>query len=157
MATCAKCGAILSSDAVFCSSCGSSTGAGTPPASGSGLNFPGIAANVAGLLCYLLWPVASIFFLIAGPYNKDKFVRFHAYQSLLLGVAAIAVGFALSILTAIVGLIPILGWLVSSIAWIIFALCLLALAVLMMSKAYNGERYKLPVIGDVAFRNAEKT
>ena len=100
--------------------------------------------------------MASIFFLLVGPYNKDRFVRFHAYQSLLLGVAAIAVGFALSILTAIVGLIPILGWLVSSIAWIIFAICLLVLAVFMMSKAYNGERYKLPVIGDVSFRNAEK-
>jgi uncharacterized membrane protein len=156
VATCLKCGAALSSDAVFCSSCGSPTGAGAPPPTGPGLSFPGIAANVAGLLCYLLWPVASIFFLLVGPYNKDRFVRFHAYQSLLLGVAAIAVGFALSILTAIVGLIPILGWLVSSIAWIIFAICLLVLAVFMMSKAYNGERYKLPVIGDVSFRNAEK-
>lgn len=142
---------------MFCSSCGASTGAGTsPPAAGSALNFPGIAANVAGLLCYLLWPVASIFFLLAGPYNKDKFVRFHAYQSLLLGLAAIAVGFALSIATAIVGLIPILGWLVSSIVWIAFAMCVLVLAILMMSKAYNGERYRLPVIGDAAFRYAEK-
>lgn len=159
MATCAKCGAALTDDAVFCSSCGSPARAGaqTSQASApSGLSLPGIASNVAGLLCYLLWPVASIFFLLFGPYNRDRFVRFHAYQSLFLGLAAIAVAFALGIMTSILGLIPVIGWIMDSLAWAVYGAGLLILAIFLMYKAYNGERYQVAVIGDWAAQRAEK-
>lgn len=160
MATCTKCGAALANDAVFCSSCGSPArgGAGTSQLGATpGVSLPGIASNVAGLLCYLLWPVAFIFFLLFGPYNRDTFVRFHAFQALFLGVAAIGVGFALSIMTSILGLIPLIGWIVDSLAWLVYGVGLLGLAIFLMYKAYNGERYRSPVIGDWAAQQAEKT
>lgn len=159
MATCAKCGATLANSAAFCSSCGSpaNTG-GRNKQSGpmSVLNLPGIASNVAGLLSYILWPVACIFFLIFGPYNKDTFVRFHAFQGLFLGLAAIGVGIALNIVTSILALIPLIGWLLSSIVWIVFGFGLLGLAISLMYKAYNGQWYRVPLIGDLAARRAGK-
>ncbi|MEJ2007109.1 MAG: zinc-ribbon domain-containing protein [Acidobacteriota bacterium] len=160
MATCTKCGAALAKDAVFCSSCGSPARAGvgtSQPGAAPGVSLPGIAPNVAGLLCYLLWPVAFIFFLLFGPYNKDRFVRFHAFQALFLGLVAIGVGFALSIMTSILALIPLVGWIVDSLAWLVYGLGLLGLAIFLMYKAYNGERYRAPIIGEWAAQRAEKT
>ncbi len=159
MATCGKCGAALANDAVFCSSCGSPAraSAGTTPAgAASGLSLPGIASNVAGLLCYILWPVACIFFLIFGPYNKDKFVRFHAFQSLFLGLVAMGVAFALGIMTSILALIPVIGWILDTLVWTVYGAGLLGLAIFLIYKAYNGERYRVPVIGDRAAQQAEK-
>lgn len=159
MATCTKCGAALANGAAFCSSCGSPADASAGKASAgttSGLSLPGIAFNVAGLLSYLLWPVACIFFLIFGPYNRNRFVRFHAYQSLFLGLAGIAVAIALSIVTSILSLIPLIGWILSSLAWMIFGVGLLGLAIFLMYKAYNGQWYRAPLIGDLAAQQAEK-
>lgn len=120
------------------------------------MSLPGIAYNVAALLCYILWPVACIFFLLVDPYNQNRFVRFHAFQAAFLGLAGIMAAIALLVLSSILSLIPLLGWLVSSLAWMIFGTALLVLAVVLMYKAYNGEWYRVPVIGDVAIRQAEK-
>jgi uncharacterized membrane protein len=165
---CAKCGASLSSDAAFCSSCGAPAGAGagtgvgtgtgtTQPAAASSLELPGIGFNVAGLLCYILWPVACIIFLLVGPYNRNKFVRFHAFQALFLGLAGILVAIALRILTSILALIPVLGWIVGALAWFVYTITLLVLVILLMYKAYNGEQYSLLVIGSLAAQQGEKT
>jgi uncharacterized membrane protein len=159
MATCAKCGGALADDAAFCSSCGSPAGAGSGTSQAgakSSLSMPGIAFNVAALLCYILWPVACLFFLMVGPYNKDKFVRFHAFQAVFLGLVAMGVAFALSITTSILGLIPVLGWIVSFLAWVVYGAGLLGLAIFVMYQAYNGARYRIPVIGDLAVRQSEK-
>jgi len=160
MATCTKCGAALADDAVFCSSCGSPARAGvgpSQPGAASGVSMPGIASNVAGLLCYILWPVACIFFLLLGPYNRDRFVRFHAFQSLFLGLAAIAVAMALGIMTSILALIPVIGWIMDTLAWAVYGAGLLILAIFLMYKAYNGERYRVTLIGDLAAQRAEKS
>lgn len=159
MAICAKCGATLADGAAFCSSCGNRVGKGgkgESPAEAPVLNLPGIAFNIAGLLCYILWPVACIFFLFVAPYNRDRFVRFHAFQAVLLGVAGIGIAIALNVMTTILGLIPVLGWVVGSLAWIIFSLGLIGLVILLMYKAYRGVQYRIPLIGDMAVRQAEK-
>ena len=119
------------------------------------MNLPGIAYNVAGLLCYILWPVACIIFLLVGPYNRNRFVRFHAFQAAFLGLAGILVAMALLIVTSILSLIPLLGWLMSSLVWMVYGTGLLVLAIVLMYKAYNGEQYRLPVIGELAVRQAE--
>ena len=109
------------------------------------------------MLCYILWPVACIFFLLVGPYNKNKFVRFHAFQALFLGLAGILVAIALQIMTSIFALIPILGWIVDIFAWMVFSIVILVLVILLMYKAYNGEQYGLPVIGSLAAQQSDKT
>ena len=100
----------------------------------------GIDQNVAGLLCYLVgWVTGLIFFLIE---KENKFVRFHAMQSI------ITFG-GLTVLFLLLGFIPIIGWMLVPFV----ALLQLVLWILLMVKAYQGERFKLPVVGDMAEKN----
>jgi uncharacterized membrane protein len=100
----------------------------------------GMNQNVAGMLCYLVgWITGLIFFLIE---KDNKFVRFHAMQSI------ITFG-GLTMLFMILGFIPFLGWLLFPILGIVQ----LVLWILLMVKAYQGEQFKLPVIGDLAEKN----
>jgi uncharacterized membrane protein len=113
----------------------------------------GIAANVAGLLCYLIgWISGLIFFLIE---KENKFVRFHALQSMIvfgaLFILNIAIGFFVGILAAMGAgfLYPLL-----SLFNILLAIAAFVLWILLMIKAYQGEKFKLPVVGDIAEKNA---
>src|SRR5690625_209800 len=93
--------------------------------------------NVAGLLCYLGTVITGIIFLIIE--KKNKFVRFHAMQSICFFVA-------IWVVTFVLGFIPFLGWALSgliSLAGIIGWIVLMVIA-------YNNEYYKLPVIGNLA-------
>ena len=89
----------------------------------------GLEENVAGLLCYVVgWITGLIFFLIE---KDNKFVKFHAMQSIITFGACTILGF-----------IPIVNWFIGIVA--------LVLWILLMIKAYQGEKFKLPVIGDLA-------
>lgn len=102
----------------------------------------GLQRNVAGLLCYVLgWLTGLILFLM----EKDPFVRFHAAQS----VALFGGLHILNIVLGIVGGILRIWWLVSPLLGLISLVSLVAW-VFMMVKAYNGEYYKLPIVGDMA-------
>lgn len=101
----------------------------------------GLDENVAGLICYLGTIVTGIIFFLI---EKDsRFVRFHALQSL------IAFG-ALGVLWMILSRIPFLGWIFSIMIWLVYV----ALWIIMMYKAYQGEMFKLPIVGDIAEKNA---
>jgi uncharacterized membrane protein len=113
----------------------------------------GMQANVAGLLSYVLgWITGLIFFLIE---KENKFVRFHALQSIItfgaLFILSIAIGIFTGILAAI-GLGALIG--VFSLINGLLGLAGLILWILLMIKAYQGEKFKLPVIGDIAEKNA---
>lgn len=97
----------------------------------------GLQENVAGLLCYLGVWVTGIIFLILEPQNR--FVRFHALQSIVVFVV-------LSVAGTILGFIPFTGWIMSSLLGVLS----LILWIVLMVKAYQGEYYKLPVAGDLA-------
>ena len=97
----------------------------------------GLAENVAGLLCYVLGWITGIIFLLLE--KENKFVRFHAFQSIyVFGVLTIA--------SIILGWIPVLGFLLSSVISIIGFI----LWIVLMIKAYQGYKYKLPWAGDFA-------
>lgn len=97
----------------------------------------GMEQNVAGLLCYLVgWVTGLVFFLME---KENKFVRFHAMQS-------IVVFGGLTVVSLIVGIIPVIGWIVS---WLI-GIVALVLWILLMVKAYQNQMYKLPWAGDFA-------
>jgi len=108
----------------------------TPSSSSSST---GLDPKVASLLAYLLGIVGGIVFYAI---SKDSYVRFHAMQSILLWVAIIIIYFALFLLGMIV---PFL-WMID---WVVYV-GLFAVEILMMIKAYQGERYKLPIIGSMA-------
>ena len=95
----------------------------------------GVTENLEGLFCYVLGWVTGLIFLLLE--QKNAFVRFHALQSLVTFLA-------LFILSVVIGFIPVLGILVGLVLWPLGVV----LWIVLMVKAYKGERYKLPVIGD---------
>lgn len=100
----------------------------------------GLDENIEGLLCYVLGWITGVVFLLL---EKDsEFVRFHAMQSIILflglGVLSFILGYVSSILAMLVGLVELVVWIVA------------------MYKAYKGEMYKFPVVGDIAEEQAKK-
>ena len=155
MAFCAKCGTQLGEGATFCASCGTPAGsAGSGPAVPAA-SVTAMSSNVAGLLAYILFFVTGIIFLVIEPYKNDKFVRFHAFQSIFFSVAWIAfqiiwgnifMGMIWSSFSGLWALLRLIGMLIS--------LAFLACWVFLMYKAYNNECYKIPFIGDLAAKQA---
>ncbi|MEQ1945656.1 MAG: hypothetical protein ABL995_00600 [Bryobacteraceae bacterium] len=115
---------------------------------------PGMADNVAAALCYVLGLVTGILFLVLAPYNQNKNIRFHAFQSIFLHVGSIAVFIALMVCTGILRLIPFLGVMISAILYPLVAFGFFILWLALMYKAYNNERWVLPVIGELAEKQA---
>jgi uncharacterized membrane protein len=98
----------------------------------------GLEENVAGALTYALGWVTGALFLVFEPSNT--FVRFHAWQSVI-------VFGSLSVLWFIAVSIPLFGW---AFAFLVLPPVSAVLWLLLMYKAYQGERYKLPYAGDMA-------
>ena len=112
----------------------------------------GMSNNVAGALCYLFTWVTGLIFLLIEPYKNDKTVRFHAFQSIFFAVGMIAVYIAMIVLGIILAVIH-LGLLMLPI-WAILGLGIFATWVFLMFKAYNNQIFKLPIIGDLAAKQA---
>lgn len=110
----------------------------------------GLQQNIAGLLCYITF-IPAIIFLVVEPYNKNRFIRFHAFQCLFLTAASLIINIGFSI---IVNLLPGFLSLIVSLLGLIIPLAFLAIWLLAIFKAYNNEMYKLPIIGDLAEQQA---
>lgn len=156
MPHCTKCGTSVADSSAFCPNCGAPTGVAASPAGTQS----GLSENVAGLLCYVLgWLTGLIFFLI----DKRPFVRFHAAQSLV-------VFGGLHILRIVLGMAFGVGWwmggwglgtgigigMMGGILIGLIGLVSLVLWILLMIKAYQGDRYKVPFAGDFAENLAGK-
>ncbi len=98
--------------------------------------------NVAGALGSI--PIIGLIFLLIEPYNKHKFVRFCAFQAVALGVCWI-VG------SIVCGMLPIIGWFILAP---LFNLAMFITMVICAAKHYGGQRFKLPVLGDWAEKQA---
>jgi uncharacterized membrane protein len=112
-----------------------------------------MADNVAGMLAYITI-IPAILFLVMEPYNKSRFVRFHAFQNIFLHVAAIVCWIGLFIVSAVLAFIPILGHLVAFLLWMLLSLGLFIIWIVLLLKANQGQMWKLPVIGDLAEKQA---
>lgn len=144
MPHCTKCGTMVAEGVAFCPNCGQAQGA-TPSAAGTQ---SGLAENVAAALCYLVgWVTGVIFFLI----DKRPTVRFHAAQSI---VVFGALHIASIVLSWVFGLGFFLGgWTGLSIGALLAVLVNLAAFVLwivLMIKAYQGERFEVPIAAGIA-------
>ncbi len=103
----------------------------------------GLTENVAGLLCYVLGWISGLVFLLIE--QENKFVRFHAIQSIVTFGSITVVSIVLSIL----GLIPYLGLVFDIANWLLRVLAFILWIVLMV-KAFQGTKYKLSWAGDFA-------
>jgi len=99
--------------------------------------------NVAGLLCYVVGWITGIVFLVLE--KENTFVRFHALQSILTFLP-------LSVIAWLLGWIPFVGWALGALVSIL----MLILWLILMYKAYQGERYKLPLVGEIAEKGIGK-
>lgn len=111
----------------------------TPSSAGSST---GLDTKLASLLCYLLGFISGVLFVLIE--KRDREVRFHAYQSAATFLAIFVVGVAASV-------VPLIGWVIT----MILPLVSLVLWILLMVKAFQGVRYKLPLIGDWAEEASE--
>src|ERR1700734_129858 len=151
MTYCQSCGAPLADGASFCPTCaGRAQAMPAPPVANSGLQ-----ANTAGALAYLAGIITGIIFLVVDPYKGDRFVRFHAFQSIFFNVAWIALWIAW----------VIAGLVLSAITKGLFFFLQLPIDLLLMAggfalwaflmySAYQGKTSKLPVVGALAAKQA---
>lgn len=154
MAVCAKCGATLGEGIAFCGSCGAPVaGAGGAPAPAASAS--GMASNVAGLLTYVFGFITGIIFLVIEPYKYDKFVRFHAFQSIFFNVATFVVWIIFSIISSVIAALTLgFGGLIMVPVAGLLGLAMMAYWIFLMYKAYNNERYMIPFIGNLAAKQA---
>jgi uncharacterized membrane protein len=104
--------------------------------------------NVAGMLAYVTI-IPAIVFLVMEPYNRSRFIRFHSFQCIFFAVAWTALWIVLSIIAHI----PLLGWL-TILIWPLIGLAGFVIWLVLLLKANQGQMFKLPVIGDMAEKQA---
>jgi len=148
---CAKCGAALDAAAAAPSSTPPQTPPVYQPPPAPVVTPAPMADNVASTLCYLLGFITGILFLVLSPYNQNRTVRFHAFQSIFLSVAAFVIRFALVILLSFM---HFLGLIVLGLVGTLIFLAFLALWIFMMVSTYQGKQIVLPVIGPLAQQQA---
>ncbi|HEB12347.1 MAG TPA: DUF4870 domain-containing protein [Actinobacteria bacterium] len=115
----------------------------------------GLEPNLAALLAYLFgWISGLIFYLIE---TKNKYVRFHALQSILFSIAYFVVFFVIGTIFSVLGSMPGAGLLFASLGGLfsmVFGIGFFVVWIMLMVKAYKGEKWLLPIIGDIAEKNA---
>jgi|SRR6185437_7287418 len=154
MAFCPNCGSQVTAGG-FCQNCGTPVAGGTAPAGAGAAYAPpatpvsasGLTENVASALCYLFGLVTGIIFLLLAPYNQNKTVRFHAFQSIFMHVGIIVLWI----------LYTVTSFMTHGIGFLLFplfSLLVIALWLYMMFSAYNNKKVKLPIVGDLAEKQA---
>jgi uncharacterized membrane protein len=134
----------------------------TPPPGQIGKSSTGLDENIAAVLSYVFgWVSGLVFFLM----EKDsKLVRFHAMQSILFCVVVAVLGIALWVVTFLFLLVgamlpDIMGSLLALLGtfiWLVFSIALLIAWILCLVRAYQGQFFKLPVIGNMAEKIVNK-
>ncbi len=117
-------------------------------APGQGKTAMGLEPNVAAGLSYILgWITGLVFFLSE---KQNRFVRFHAMQSIILSGSYTVLAILIQVITAVSGTLGlILGCLSSIVGIVVFVFAIIALV-----NAFQGKYYKLPIIGDYAEKYA---
>jgi uncharacterized membrane protein len=162
MAFCANCGAAVTDGAGFCGACGKALGAAPqviaqPVGSGGQASAAqpavanmqpasvGLTSNVAAALSYILGFITGIVFLVLEPYKHDRFVRFHAMQSILYSAAGIVFRIGWSILVS--ALIDVSGWAALVLVPVGLVICFW---LFLMYQAYSNREFRIPIIGAIA-------
>ncbi len=169
---CPVCSKDVGSGSAFCNSCGArmplgaatagpSTAPGHAGMAGAAAPMyaaqpivarPGISDNAAAAISYLTI-IPAIIFLVLEPYNRVPLVRFHAFQSIGLTIAAIALQVVVMISEIVLHFIPGI-FLLFTLVHLLLGIGLFILWLLAIFKASKGEWYKLPLIGDFAEKQA---
>jgi uncharacterized membrane protein len=142
---CASCGSSVAEGALACASCGATVGQSVVAGAAAAPATTGLTESLAGALAYVTF-LPAIFFLLMDPYNKNRFIRFHSFQCIFLNIAWFVLWYAVSVLRSV----PLLG----SAAFFFLPFLGFILWIVLIFKAYQGQTFKLPVIGDLAEKQA---
>ena len=116
----------------------------------SGPTSTGLPANVAGALAYVLGPITGIIFYVL---EKDnRFVRFHAAQSIVISLAMFVINFVLGMLAMVIGAVPVIGWLVTMLVSVGISMVSFVLWLFLMWQAFQGKEWEAPFAGLFARR-----
>lgn len=109
----------------------------------------GLSENAAGGLAYITI-IPAVIFLLVEPYNKSSYIRFHSWQCIFMAIAWIVADVAIGILARLFSFMGLFAFGLYPLV----ALAMLILWIIVLIKAFNGERFKLPVVGDLAEKQA---
>jgi uncharacterized membrane protein len=174
MSFCQTCGTSLPDGSATCTACGASQGvaaAGAAPGADPRCNprsysrnhtrrspacgGAGLTPNVAGALAYLVGAITGILFLVIDPFKADRFVRFHAFQSIFFNLAWIAFWIVWMIVGLMLGAISHgLFFIIQLPINLLITVGGFCLWIYLMYTAYQGKTFQLPVIGALAASQA---
>jgi uncharacterized membrane protein len=141
---CPDCTAPMPDTAAFCPGCGRSMHSVERVRGTVGV----LPETLAGALAYFLLP--AILFLLVEPYKNNRFVRFHSFQCLGLCLVGVVMGAMLRVAGYALFFIPALGRLLFLLVSMVVSLALVAIWVVLIVKALQGETFKLPLVGPFA-------
>lgn len=108
----------------------------------------GLPANVAGALAYALGPLTGVLLLVLE--KENRFVRFHAAQSIATGLLFVAASVALSIASTMLSVVPVAGWLVALLLSVVVGFGGFFAWLWLMWSAYRGRERSFPIAGPIA-------
>jgi uncharacterized membrane protein len=152
MPFCPNCGTAV--EGRFCGKCGTSMDAGAPASVQPAVAGGGMADNVASTVCYVLGFITGILFLVLEPYNKNRAVRFHAFQSIFLSVAWFAFWIVLQVLFGILFAVSYRLTLILAPISMLISLAVFVAWIYLLIKTYQGNKIVLPIIGPLAEKQA---
>src|SRR5579871_840577 len=147
--SCPHCVARMPETAAYCPGCGISM---QPAARATG-TVGVLPEGVGGALAYLSF-IPAIIFLFVAPYRRNRFLRFHSLQCLMAWGAGIAFVSALKLLGLVLFIIPMLGPLLVLLLDTMAVLAVFLIWIVLVVKAFRGEMFKLPLLGDFAERHS---
>jgi len=113
----------------------------------------GLKETTVAALSYLLGPISGLFVLIFE--RENKFVRFHALQSTLWFMFLWIIFWVVALVTGL----PLIGWLIGIVLWPVrwvWNLAFISSKIFLMFRAATGSEFKLPFVGDVAWKQVNK-
>jgi len=142
---CPECAAQMPDSAAFCPGCGRSMHIESAAKQKLGL----VRENVAGAFAYVTF-LPALVFLLLDPYRRNPFVRFHSVQCLLFWLVCVVLAAAVRLVSLVLLFIPVVGPLLVLLLAVIVSLAAIFTWIVLLVKAFQGERFALPVIGDLA-------
>ena len=145
MKSCTDCAAQMPDSAAFCPGCGRAMQ--SKPAAKERVS--AFRDSLLGALAYMTF-LPAVGFLLFDPYRRNSFVRFHAVQCLLFCLVSIVAAVLVRVLMLLLLFVPVVGPLLVLLLVTIAALAALFVWIVLFVKAFQGERFALPLIGDLA-------
>ena len=111
--------------------------------------------RILGAVAYFSF-IPAVGFLVFEKFKRNRYLRFHSLQSIYLVLAAVVTGIVLRVLLAMFSLIPRIGYLLGWLVVVVMTLAFFMLWLVLIAKALQGERFQLPLLGQLAENSSNR-